>query len=160
METQAFVDSLQGLSCEEFVARSPHPFLLQLTESRPQSDGDVLTLLPDLEAASGEAVAVHALTKREGSNNPFGFMITLGRATNNDVVVEHPAVSSFHLYFRQLGDTWQVADANSSFGTKVDGNLLPVERSRKILPGALIELADRVALEFVTAAEVWERLAS
>jgi pSer/pThr/pTyr-binding forkhead associated (FHA) protein len=160
VDTASFLESLQGLARDDFVARSPHPFLIQLTESQPQPSGDVLTLLPDLETATGEAVAVHSLTKREGSNKPFGFMITLGRATNSDVIIEHPAVSSFHLYFRQLGDTWQVADANSSFGTRVDGNPLPVERGRKILPGASIVLADRVSLEVMTAAEVWDHLAA
>ena len=81
-------------------------------------------------------------------------MITVGRAANNDVILGDDSVSNFHAYFTLDRSVWHLADAESSNGTRVDGQLIehatplgedtPVAfgsiRCRFLLPGAFYRL--------------------
>ncbi len=64
-------------------------------------------------------------TKR---SNAFGVGVTLGRATNNDLVVDQASISRFHAFFQEDPKThvWHVVDAQSANGTFLgDGQLIP-----------------------------------
>lgn len=156
-----FVQHVRESSRDAFLAGSPAFYLVQLEATELEGQIQALTLLPDAELErEGDPALIHALAKPSGSQNPFAFMITVGRAGNNDVVIRDQAVSGFHAYFRQLGATWTIADANSTYGTTVDGSPLPAERGRSISSGALIRLADRVSIEFIAADELYDRLSA
>jgi DNA ligase (NAD+) len=49
----------------------------------------------------------------------FPDRITIGRTSNNDVVINDSSVSRLHAYVRREGDKWVVADAGSKNGTKL-----------------------------------------
>jgi pSer/pThr/pTyr-binding forkhead associated (FHA) protein len=52
----------------------------------------------------------------------LGFGITVGRAANNDIMLDDPTVSRFHASFQQEPRTgvWHLQDAESQNGTFVD----------------------------------------
>jgi hypothetical protein len=110
-----------------------------------------------LSSRSKQPFAVAALTKRPGAN-PFGLMVTIGRAQNNDVVLNHGAVSKFHAYLRKLGDSWLLSDAGSTNGTGVDGVPLARERSIPLKSGARILLGGEVQLELLAPEDLHARL--
>ena len=68
-------------------------------------------------------------------------MVTIGRAKNNDVLIPADDVSKFHAYVlrrpRQEGVFF--ADAGSTFGTKVDGEVLAPRQPVRLESGALVE---------------------
>lgn len=101
---------------------------------------------------------VYPLRKRE--ENPFGNMVTLGRAMNNDLVVPHRAVSKFHAYFRPTGAQWSVYDAGSLNGTQVAGRRLPTERAQPLQPGVELVLGEAVRLLYLDGAALEELLAT
>ncbi|HXV36022.1 MAG TPA: FHA domain-containing protein [Myxococcota bacterium] len=52
--------------------------------------------------------------------------ITVGRSTNQDIVVADPEVSREHAVFRRHGDACEVQDLNTGLGTSVDGRSIKV----------------------------------
>jgi hypothetical protein len=63
---------------------------------------------------------------RKHKNNAFQRGVTVGRTSNNDLVVDDGSVSRFHAWFQQDRDSgqWSVADAGSKNGTRVGRNRL------------------------------------
>jgi pSer/pThr/pTyr-binding forkhead associated (FHA) protein len=101
--------------------------------------------------AAGESLAI-ALLARDG-----GPVVRLGRASENDLVIDDGTLSRGHLVLtRDAPGAWSVADAGSSNGTKLDGVKLgraPV----RIEPGARID-AGAVRLTFYDAGSLYLRL--
>lgn len=110
-----------------------------------------------LEAKGRSPYAVASLSKRPGAN-PFGLMVTIGRAQNNDVVLNHGSVSKFHAYLRRIGESWLLSDAGSTNGTGVDGVPLARERSVPLKSGAKILLGGEVQLELLAPEDLHARL--
>ena len=120
---------------------------------RPPSAGrDTMLAAPVARQASvGESLAI-ALSARDG-----GPTVRLGRAPQNDVVVDDGTLSRNHLVLRRDGDGgWTIEDAGSSNGSRVNGLRLgraPV----RLDPGARIE-AGAVRLTFYDASMLYLRL--
>lgn len=74
--------------------------------------------------------------------NPGAPEITVGRAPDNDIVIEDPTVSRTHALFRQEPHTgtWHVVDAESHNGTFLAGVI--------IVPGRPMPLFGRASLRF------------
>lgn len=117
----------------------------------------ISTPAAQLAARGKSPYAVASLTKRPGAN-PFALMVTIGRAQNNDVVLNHGAVSKFHAYLRRLGESWLLSDAGSTNGTGVDGVPLARERSVPLKSGAKILLGGEVQLELLAPDDLHARL--
>jgi hypothetical protein len=74
--------------------------------------------MPKIILTVGEAVlAVLPLTKERS---------TIGRRPNNDLVIDHVAISSEHAVIIQSGNDWILEDQNSTNGTEVNDH--PVKR--------------------------------
>jgi hypothetical protein len=92
------------------------------------------------------------VAKRPG--NPFPDRITVGRATNCDVVVRLPSVSKVHAHIVRGADgTFVLHDNRPSNAIMINGNALPPGHSQTL------ELGDRVRIgtlefEFVDAARL------
>jgi hypothetical protein len=161
-----FVRAHAPLSREEFLAVVDVPHLLvpwlpvaedaddpffTTTLTRDQMQGETLR-------RGGVDLLAVAVRKRE-AGNAFAAMITLGRAANNDLVLPHAGISKFHAWFhRGDDDGWRLRDAGSLNGTRVDGVRLERDQDVPLRAGAIVRLADAVTCEFVTPAELFQRL--
>src|SRR6478609_9827395 len=64
------------------------------------------------------------LVNTDGAGNSFPLVSAqtkIGKATENDVVLDHPTVSRNHLLLRRQGERFLVQDLGSTNGTFVDG---------------------------------------
>jgi pSer/pThr/pTyr-binding forkhead associated (FHA) protein len=151
-----------SLSQEDFLQQvsDPHVLLVERKSVR-DSDSGFLTVkfTKEILAESGERKTfVLPVKKREGSN-AFAMMITVGRAANNDMVVEHQKISKFHAYFRNSGAAWSICDADSRNGTIVDGVQVPTgQQGLAIQTGSRIKLAKVIDLEFFEPSALFDRL--
>jgi DNA-binding NtrC family response regulator len=84
-------------------------------------------------------------TERAGTVFPLaGEELRIGKAPDNDVVIDHPTVSRNHLIIRRQGDRFLVQDLDSTNGTFLDGAQV---REAYLRPGVLLEVGD-VRLRF------------
>jgi hypothetical protein len=138
-----FADRLalaRKVAIEEFARSYPDAVLL-IEAGLPASQEGVLDterVSPEeaLRRAAQPAISteprVEPLRKRSGSN-AFMSMITIGRATNNDVVLDARGISKFHAYvLREPGGGFTLVDAGSSYGTHV--NERPVKPREEKVP--------------------------
>lgn len=151
------------LTRAEFLERVTGPYLLAPADIQSNPAGahwaGVTTTLKAVNAVRKRTVSrdlgLFPLRKRpEGS--PFADMMTIGRASNNDLVVAHPSVSWFHAYLRWQGGQWMIDDAGSSNGTIVDGQEVPPERP--LASGSSINLGGAITLEFLEPERLYESL--
>jgi hypothetical protein len=75
----------------------------------------------------GEPVVI-AVKKQK--DNAFQRGITVGRTSNNDLVIDDPSVSRFHAWFQHddRSGEWSVADAGSKNGTSISGERLKAKK--------------------------------
>src|SRR5688500_7679316 len=83
-------------------------------------------------------------TDAAGKSYSVGTTVTIGKATDNDVVIDHPTVSRNHLVLKRQGDRFLVQDLGSTNGTFIDGAQV---REAYLGAGALLEVGD-VQLRF------------
>lgn len=80
----------------------------------------------------------HVLPLRKRTDDATTFLdrISVGRATNKDIVLRHQTVSKFHAWF-EMGDTSElcVADSDSTNGSTLNGKPLPARELTKVEPG-------------------------
>ena len=95
---------------------------------------------------------LYPLAKKPGASFPD--RITIGRTSNNDVVIADPSVSRLHAYVRQA-DGWMVADAGSKNGSWLDGVVLEPRRETALPPGAMIRFGD-VQLTFHRSEDLFD----
>jgi len=142
--------------------QEPHLLLPILAESPEEAatatgrfqavgaDDDVFSVL------EGPGVEGLALLPISGGS---GARVTLGRGADCDLVVRHPSLSKEHLYFRRMGNTWTVTDANSVNGVWVDGKLVPPEFNMRLKSGARILLGGAIPALFLAPADLYARVA-
>lgn len=151
-----WVNEWKGLGANGFAAKYPSPFLLQLAmseDSGAESDRQFMTMKVGRTShtkADPLELPVYQVVKDEA--NAFGMMITVGRATNNDVVVETGSVSKFHAYFEERDSDWRVRDANSSNGTFVGSVQVTADASTEVPSNSVIRFS-RVSFRFMVGVD-------
>jgi len=158
----AFVREHRGLSRADFLARvdAPHALCREAPVPGAQpTDSGFLTRRIDSEAILKARDEARVLPIRKADRNSFAHMITVGRAANNDVVVEHTAVSKFHAYF-QRGPAGEltIQDADSSNGTSVEGVQLEARSPVRVQSGTVVVLGGAVQLEVLEPEDLYERV--
>jgi FHA domain len=154
-------------SRDRFVEVCPYPFLVGMPQlSRPhqpgrtilvsQQDRDALLSGPRKRRPSAET-ALLVLPVRK-VQEAFPSMITVGRTSNNDVVIEDVQVSKFHAFFRMNGDKLELADAGSRNGTFIGKLRLETKgASRPVRQGETIRFG-HLEFIFIEAGACWDRL--
>lgn len=124
--------SLRALSREAFLAEYAAPFLVELAAAAPKDFKDFHTFhgepreaLSDVgddpDAGVTAESRVWHVAKR---SDVFPGKITIGRSTNNDLLIQNPRVSKLHAWFVGEGDRIALVDAESSNGTFHNGRRL------------------------------------
>jgi len=129
----------------------------------PPSRGDNTEVMGALEAARhmsrmGEAVHPDARLDwlEKSTRNPFGALITLGRARNNDIIVDHPTVSKVHVIFTRVGrEQWTVSDERSANGTFLNGVRLSAGEKRPVSDGDNLRFGPDIVGRFFEPGSVW-----
>lgn len=178
MEASAHYRHLWTLGRDEFLAAAAPAALVRYGASRPGAGSVGMTTQtldrglprePD-ERADAEGVdwarlhgrvtaeptemEIYPLAKKPGAS--FRDRITIGRTSNNDVVIVDHSVSRLHGYVRQ-GEGWMFADAGSKNGSWLDDQRLEPRREAPLSTGAVLRLGDVVA-RFYPAADLFDLL--
>ncbi|MHC4598819.1 MAG: FHA domain-containing protein [Planctomycetota bacterium] len=167
-----FHEKYGSLDKEAFVSRVKTPVLVVELDPKEQTDDSRFKTLdqPDGEERSTEQVSKKdgpfdvgeflAVPLEKTDRNTFHNMITLGRSSNNDVVVPHASVSKLHAIFRVDPSTQRVSisDAGSSFGSLLNGKPLPQGVDTQLNSGDTIRLADSVKATFLATVDFYEYL--
>ena len=86
-------------------------------------------------------------------------MVTIGRATNNDVVLDARGISKFHAYvLREPGGGFTLVDAGSSFGTTVDDRPVKPREEKVALRGGEVITLGSVRATFHLPATLYAAL--
>jgi len=114
------------------------------------------TVAPEATPSDGggstiELIAV-AVRKR---HDIFPEMITIGRTSNNDVVIPDATISKFHAYFRTTETGLELVDAGSRNGTRVMGRVLVPKQPAEVSVGARVKFGS-IDLTLRDAADTWE----
>jgi hypothetical protein len=140
----------------QFLLRAVGPFLVSTDPwARPfmprKTDAmlDTRTGLRDLPSGS---LSVMVIQKNQSA---FGNMITVGRTSNNDIVVDDSHISRFHAFFRPQGDGFELADAGSRNGTWWGDRRMDPKDFIRLKPNDVVRFAG-LAFVFVDAAGCWE----
>ncbi|MDA0836720.1 MAG: FHA domain-containing protein [Planctomycetota bacterium] len=171
METVAtFMPIRERLSREAFVEQYKFPFMVQQPEKAGTKKDDkfefqtIQLTAEELEAATTRILPrdqpVYRLVKR--GTNAFGGMINVGRAGNNDVVLDIHAISKFHAYFSMDISTGRcyLTDADSTNGSFINRSRL-TPHNRYVLDNAdIVSFAGTVELKFYKADGFWEMLST
>lgn len=74
--------------------------------------------------------------------------ITLGRDLSNDIVIQDPEISRWHLHLLRQSDGYVVEDLNSTNGTQINGRRLT--EPRRLTPHDILGIGTGIRLYFVT----------
>ena len=109
----------------------------------------------ELRLSAGPYVAV-PIHKRAGSGKDFIERVSVGRATNNDIVLRDDSVSKLHAWFaRGEEGNMYLADAGSRNKTILNGAALPVQSPEEALSGDTIRFG-AVEAVLCSAAALWQ----
>ncbi len=148
-------DTVRPMSMSELIARSKG---LRMTDPIPTPTSSTSPTLPG-NAGPAEPVAVTPSSSvvflEKSTRNPFGSMITVGRATNNDVVLPLRTISKMHSYLICTSNGWKITDQHSANGTFVDGLRLPDGQGATLPDGARLGFGNESQCHFYTAKGLW-----
>lgn len=166
MDAAAHYRQLLQLGRDEFLAAAAPAALVRYRkdDEDPASSGvNTLSLDEELEETLPHGrvtidevdLQIFPLSKKPGASFPD--RITIGRTTNNDVVIADSSISRLHAYVRREGAGWLVADAGSKNGSWVRGEALEPRREKSLPSRGLLKLGD-VDLTFYTAHDLYAAL--
>lgn len=149
----SFLVASRRRSREEFEERFPGTFFL-VRPFASASRQDFSTI--GASGGVGTSYSVARIEKR--GTNAFDWMITIGRAANNDVVVPAGDVSKFHAFVSvDPAGGYTIADAGSTYGTTVGGAALQPQVPTPLAAGVEVKLGS-VELEFHTGGTLYDAL--
>ncbi len=159
------LERLMGLagrmSKDRFVATSHHPFLV--LDARAVDDGfEFDTHVAKATDAAGfddRSRRTEIVELVKSSRNPFADRISIGRATNCDIVLSDGSVSKLHAHVRAIGGVLHIADVGSQNGTFLDGKQLVAQAPAPFRIGARVRFGSVGAL-LANAATVYDLVAA
>ena len=126
------VDDACRLSRADFEEAYGNAFLMlgSIDEAAPAGPGTTMVQLPMPADPGAQGSSfdprVHPI-RRTGRS--VGHLVSLGRTSNNDVVISDVSVSRFHAFLKQgvAEASWTIQDAGSKNGTIVNGRRVPLQ---------------------------------
>jgi hypothetical protein len=170
VDQAAHYKNLAALGRDEFLASAaPAAFVRFRAIDHPEDeidqtlsmdedvDHELEETMPVGKVSLGDVVhmEIYPLAKKAGASFPD--RITIGRTSNNDIVVADASISRLHAYVRRDGKQWVVADGGSKNGSWLKGSTLEPRRERSLDSRAVLRLGD-VDLTFYLAADLYSVL--
>jgi ABC-type multidrug transport system ATPase subunit/pSer/pThr/pTyr-binding forkhead associated (FHA) protein len=93
-------------------------------------------------SAEGDTLVVRWMGGQTESYELNKTNISIGRAPDNDVVVDHPAVSGHHLRLDIIPSNFSVTDLASTNGTMLNGHQIAPNSPQTFTPGDVIRIGD------------------
>jgi hypothetical protein len=168
MDAAAHYRHLLQLGREEFLAASAPAVLVRYRRDSEGLGEGATTLTMELDTETVEETMPHGkdffrrneeanlevypLAKKPGASFPD--RITIGRTTNNDIVINEHSISRLHAYVRFDGSGWVVADAGSKNGSWLGGAALEARKERKVPSRGVLRLGD-VDVTFFLASDLF-----
>lgn len=164
IEEDVLKKAAQRLTSDDFTETYGHPALVfvaaePLDVNDETRGGRFQTAVGKAGGAKHYHHRVAFIVKRPG--NPFLNMITIGRAGNNDIVVDVPSVSKFHAFLEQQKDgAWSVTAQPSVNGMRVNDAPLASEEKRTLADGDRIFIGEDLSATFLLPKTLYKRLRS
>lgn len=167
LDATAHYRNLVALGRDQFLAAAAPAALVRYRPGDPDlaegasmltldSDGETIEetmpVLREPARVDDDGLEVYPLTKKPGASFPD--RITIGRTSNNDVVIVDHSVSRFHAYVRQDKGVWLVADAGSKNGSWLDSGALEPRKERTLRSRSTVRIGD-VDLTFFVASDLF-----
>jgi hypothetical protein len=162
---------LLQLGRDEFLAAAAPAALVRYNPTKDDGRSGIHTLTIDEDETYEEPIEetrphgrdlpedvdleLYPLVKKPGASFPD--RITIGRTSNNDVVIADTSVSRLHAYIRKVGATWVVADGGSKNGSWLKGVKMDARKEIPLSSRAVIRIGD-VDLTFYVAADLYSAL--
>jgi len=128
---ESFRADARELSAEDFEERHGSAFLLLTAAELRKPSGPAPTEVnlagvdePTNECTAGLSLLAYPVRRSERS---AGHLLTVGRTSNNDVVIPDLSVSRFHAFVKQSEGRFQIQDARSANGTTVNSSSVPAQ---------------------------------
>ena len=158
----SFAAEFGELSREAFLEAVQVPYLVGRLDPEDSSSDRLGNLTLSVRPGQivpdpGSELALLAVDPQSKSN-PYGAMVTIGRAANNDVVLPDPRVSKFHSYIGQVDEQWLLYDADSCNGTRGNGEAVAARTGLPIDSGTCISFGGAVELVFLSPEELYDYL--
>ena len=123
---EAYREDARRLSQSDFEQCHGSAFLLLTAAGLNEPRGPAATEVnladtdePASERTASLSLLVYPLRRTERS---AGHLVTVGRTSDNDVVIPDLSISRFHAFVKPAGDgRFQIQDANSTNGSSVNG---------------------------------------
>ncbi len=168
-DLRSFWQANRVLSKEGFIKTHPYPFLVEIGPKPAESDARTYETLASKSKEDrdqfrrqcnlDQSSRVFRVVKR--SQGGFGDKISVGRSPNNDIVLSHMSVSKFHAYITasDVRFEFSVYDVDSRNGTQI--NSLPIQPMKKveIRHGDKVSFGGEITFLFLSAADLYSRLA-
>lgn len=159
-----YLQSLQRLGPEKFLATYKNPFLLEnylAPSSRTKlgrvetiSEVEVENLLSPTDTSEDEPLLqARAIPLEKRDKDSADHMIFVGRSANNDIVLLNKMVSKLHAYFCQVPGSGviQLVDMTSTNGTFLNGDRLSPSVKTNLDDADVISFGPETELEFFSA---------
>ncbi len=93
-----------------------------------------------------------AVVVEKTKDNAFQRRVTIGRTTNNDIILDDGSVSRFHAWLQQdeTGKGWAFVDAGSRNGSQVAGKRVTAKAPTPLVSGQKVRIGS-VELTFFSA---------
>jgi hypothetical protein len=171
MRVSHLLDQMKGISCEDFVALYPHPWLVAQGEATSSASNDefltrpmqfISELIFNIKGGLINPNArVFPLVKQAGVNS-YSKMIIIGRGPKSDILLESPAVSKMQAYITWTdspeGKTHQFVDGNSSNGTWINAIKLVPHKPHDLENGDVVGLSGAIFLRFLSSPDLFAAL--
>lgn len=156
------LSQVRTLSAAAFAQRYSHPFLgVSIIDIDEDEDGasfqTLVNAIDDLDAGESTDVLFLAPVAKRSDANAFSF-ITIGRASNNDIVISRPIVSKSHALLQPGEAGYTISDMGSRNGTLLNGKSLVPRQPRPINDGDIILFAPGVTAEFLEPRSAYDWL--
>ena len=154
------LQEISGNSLEDFASKYPHPFLVLEGEIQGADDEGHTTSKGCIVNVIERKVdkQIHPVVERPDSS-PFAFL-SIGRSSQNHIVIRHNLVSKVHLIIDMEGDDFVIRDAGSRNGSTLNNEPLLVKVRKKLQDGDTITLADRIIVRFFSPTSAYRWLES